>query len=919
MLRQVGAESVESLIGEIVPKDIRIEPPLADLPPLSESEALTQLRQLADMNGKKRALIGMGYYGTVLPPVLQRNILENPGWYTAYTPYQAEISQGRMEALLNYQTMVAELTGMDIANASLLDEATAAAEAVAMCAGRTRNPKKSALAVFKHCHPQTRHVVRTRAEVLGTEVVEIDSPEEALEERFFAVLAQYPDTLGEVHDFGDLAASLKEKGTFFIVAADLLSLAALRPPGEFGADVVVGSTQRFGLPMGWGGPHAAYFATRDAYKRQMPGRLIGVSKDAAGAPALRLSLQTREQHIRRDKATSNICTAQVLPAVIASMYAVYHGAEGLREIALRIASAASSLSQTLSTAGFAVRPGKRFDTVVLDFDAATAQDWMKKGEEAGFHFRLVDGGLALSLDECTGESELATLASFFTGDGEVALADPDLSGLPLRDDDILKHEAFQRYRSETEMMRYLKRLENKDISLTHSMIPLGSCTMKLNAAAEMMALSWPGFARMHPFVPRKEAEGYLTLCRQLEEWLSAITGFFAVSLQPNAGSQGEYAGLLAIRKYQDARGETGRRICLIPESAHGTNFASAVMIGYKVVVVSCDDDGNIDADDLKAKVEAHRETLAAIMVTYPSTHGVFESGIREICECVHEAGGQVYMDGANMNAQVGLTSPASIGADVCHLNLHKTFCIPHGGGGPGMGPIGVAEHLAPYLPVDPVSDYDPGKAGAVSATPYGSGCILTISWAYIAMMGGIGLKRASEMAMLNANYIAERLKDYIPVLYKGKQGRVAHECILDLREWKKTANIEVEDIAKRLIDYGFHAPTMSWPVPGTLMCEPTESEDQAELDRFCDAMIAIHGEMVKVVSGDWPSDDNPLKNAPHTAREMMGEWNHAYSREEACFPVGRNEEWKYWCPVKRVDNVYGDRNLFCSCAPVAPS
>jgi len=913
MLKQVGVDSLEELTGQIVPEDIRIDAPLCDMAAMTEAEAMASLRRMSQKNEIKRSLIGSGYYAAITPPVIQRNILENPGWYTAYTPYQAEISQGRMEALLNYQTMIAELTGMDIANASLLDEATAAAEAVGMCYALNRDKAKTAVAVFDHCHPQTKHVVRTRAEVLGIEVVEVSSTSEASEERFFAVLAQYPDTVGTIRDCSGLAAQLKEKKTFFIVAADLLALSVLRPPGEFGADIVVGSTQRFGLPMGWGGPHAAYFATRDAYKRQMPGRLIGVSQDASGKPALRLSLQTREQHIRRDKATSNICTAQVLPAVIASMYAVYHGQEGLAAIAMRIMSATRLLCGAMKAAGLPVREDLSFDGVVLDMDEADVEELIEKGLAEGYNFRRIEGGLAIALDERTDEFELKTLTQLFTGESELPkvkdFSDSDI----FRDDEILTHPVFQNYRSETEMMRYLKRLENKDISLTHSMIPLGSCTMKLNAAAEMMPLSWPGFAEMHPFAPSEQCEGYLELCSTLEEWLSELTGFAGMSLQPNAGSQGEYAGLLAIRKYQESQGEKERDVCLIPQSAHGTNFASAAMLGYRVVVVKCDEDGNIDIADLEEKSEAHSEKLAAAMITYPSTHGVFESSIRQICELIHEHGGQVYMDGANMNAQVGLTSPAAIGADVCHLNLHKTFCIPHGGGGPGMGPIGVAEHLLPFLPCDPLESFDPKKAGAVSATPYGSGCILTISWAYIAMMGGAGLKTASELAMLNANYIATRLDGCFEVLYKGESGRVAHECILDLRGFKKTAEIEVEDVAKRLIDYGFHAPTMSWPVPGTLMVEPTESESLQEIDRFCEAMISIHAEILKVVSGDWTTEDNPLKHSPHVATELTGEWTHTYTREDAVYPVEALKSAKYWPPVKRVDNVYGDRNLFCSC------
>ncbi len=915
MLATIGASTLDSLSEEIIPEPIRVSTPLSDLYPLTEGQSLSHLRALAGKNRVLRSLIGCGYYATILPPVIQRNVLENPGWYTAYTPYQAEISQGRMEALLNFQTLVADLTGMEIANASLLDEATASAEAVGMCYALNKDPQKKKVAVFSHCHPQTRHVVHTRMEVLGIEVVTIFNEEDALDSSFFAVLAQYPDTLGEIRSLDSLSAGLKEKGILFIVAADLLALAWLRPPGHFGADVVVGSSQRFGLPLGWGGPHAAYLATRDAYKRVMPGRLIGVSKDAAGQPACRLSLQTREQHIRRDKATSNICTAQVLPAVIASMYSVYHGPEGLKQIARRIAAHTHLLTSSLTSAGLPVRSGIRFDTVVLDGNDDLIESWLSRGLNAGYNFRRLADGIAISLDERSDETEIRALAACLTSDPSMALnvtAFPG-SSYPERQDAILNYPVFHSYRSETEMMRYLKHLENKDISLTHSMIPLGSCTMKLNAAAEMMPLSWPGFAEIHPFAPADQAEGYHELCRDLERWLSALTGFSAVSLQPNAGSQGEYAGLLAIRKYQLSMGQGNRTICLIPQSAHGTNFASAVMIGYRVVVVRCDDSGNIDVADMAAKASEHAEHLAAAMVTYPSTHGVFEADIQEICRIIHDHGGQVYMDGANMNAQVGLTHPAAIGADVCHLNLHKTFCIPHGGGGPGMGPIAVASHLAPFLPAHPLEDFSTVPAGAVSATPFGSGCILTISWAYIAMMGGVGLRRASQIAMLNANYIARRLASFFPVLYSGTHGRVAHECILDLRGFKSSAGIEVEDVAKRLMDYGFHAPTMSWPVPGTLMVEPTESESKAEMDRFCDAMLSIHGEIMKVASGQWPRDDNPLKNAPHTAAELAGEWPHAYTRNEAVFPLPSLLKAKYWPPVKRVDNVYGDRNLFCSC------
>ncbi|MCO6414729.1 aminomethyl-transferring glycine dehydrogenase [Siccirubricoccus sp. KC 17139] len=922
MLKLVGAESLEALAGRTVPAAIAG----ADLsllpPPATEAEALAELRALAAQNRSDiKSLIGLGYYGTHTPPVILRNVLENPGWYTAYTPYQAEIAQGRLEALVNFQTMVADLTGLPVANASLLDEATAAAEAVTL-AHAAHKAKGSTLLVAADLHPQTLAVVRVRAEPVGIRVVVVPPSEvvaACAAEKPFALLLQYPGTTGEVRDLAPEIAAVQAAGGLAIVAADPLALTLLTPPGEMGADVVVGSTQRFGVPLGYGGPHAAYMAVKDALKRLLPGRLVGVSVDAAGNPAMRLALQTREQHIRREKATSNICTAQVLLAVMASMYAVWHGPEGLKRIASRVALQARVLAAAARRGGFTLRHDAFFDTIAIE--AGDRAEALVAGALArGFNLRRKGGLVGIALDETVTREELASLAELLGGGALDGLA--PMGGIPAalaRTSPFCTAEVFNSHHSEHAMLRYLKRLEDKDVALNRSMIPLGSCTMKLNATAEMIPITLPGFAGMHPFAPIDQAQGYLTLIRRLETWLAGITGFAAVSLQPNAGSQGEYAGLLAIRAWHQAQGQEHRDICLIPSSAHGTNPASAVMAGMKVVVVGCDRDGNVDVADLRAKAEQHADRLAALMITYPSTHGVFEEAIREICALIHAKGGQVYMDGANMNAQVGLTSPAAIGADVCHLNLHKTFCIPHGGGGPGVGPIGVAAHLAPHLPNHPLlAEAGPATGyGPVSAAPFGSAAILPISYTYIRLMGAAGLTRATQVAILNANYIAQRLSGHFPVLYRGARGMVAHECILDCRGFQQGGGVLVEDIAKRLQDYGYHAPTMSWPVSGTLMVEPTESEPKAELDRFCDAMIAIRAEIRAVEQGRSDRADNPLKNAPHTAGEVMAaEWTHPYSREEAAFPAPFVRAHKFWPPVKRVDNVHGDRNLVCTCAPL---
>ncbi len=919
MLRVVGAASLDELAARAVPAAIRLAGAL-DLPaPAGEAEMLAELRGIAAQNARYRSLIGCGYHGTRLPPVIQRNVLENPGWYTAYTPYQAEISQGRLEALLNFQTMITDLTAMDVANASLLDEGTAVAEAVSLARAVARQ-KSSRIAVAADLHPQSLAVLRTRARPLGWEIVEF-APEDTgaiAGAGAFAVVLQYPGSSGAVRSLQAEIEAAHAAGALAIVAADLLSLVLLTPPGEMGADIVVGSAQRFGVPMGFGGPHAAFFATREAYKRHMPGRLVGVSQDAAGRPALRLALQTREQHIRRDKATSNICTAQVLLAVIAAFYAIWHGPEGLRRIARRVNFAARCLGVAAVRAGMSLRSTAFFDTIAIEA-GERADALMQSALEAGFNLRRLDAtGVAIALDETVTPAELQALAGVLGG--ALREAPDSIPASLARQSDFLRHPVFASHHSEHGMLRYLRQLEDRDIALNRGMIPLGSCTMKLNATSEMMPVTWPEFADMHPFAPPDQTRGYSTLIDRLSRWLAVVTGFSAVSLQPNAGSQGEYAGLLAIRAYHRSKGEGERDICLIPASAHGTNPASATMAGLRVVVVGCDPRGNIDVSDLKAKALQHADRLAALMVTFPSTHGVFEGQIRDICAIVHACGGQVYLDGANLNAQLGLTSPAIVGADVCHLNLHKTFCIPHGGGGPGIGPIAVAAHLAPFLPNHPFrADAGPLTGiGPVASAPFGSAGILPISYAYIRMMGAEGLRAATETAILAANYVAARLRPHYPILYTGESGYVAHECILDCRHFQNEAGITVEDIAKRLQDYGMHAPTMSWPVPGTLMVEPTESEPLAELDRFCEAMIAIRAEIAAIAEGRADRSDNVLRNAPHTAEELVAEaWPHPYSRREAVYPAGVVAGTKYWPPVKRVDNAFGDRNLVCTCAPVS--
>jgi glycine dehydrogenase len=918
MLQTLGVDSVEALIRQVVPESIRQPALLPDLLPLTETEALARLKGYADQNQIWRTYIGQGYYPNILPPVILRNVLENPGWYTAYTPYQAEIAQGRLEALLTFQTMVAELTGMEMANASLLDEATAAAEAMGMCVAlMDALPADPVFLVSDQCHPQTIAVVQTRARAIGIGVRVADAASFEFGTGIIGALVQYPDTRGHLHDWSGLAEKAHAAGAKLVVATDLLALTLIKPPGEFQADIVIGSSQRFGMPPGFGGPHAAFLATRDSYKRSMPGRLIGVSRDSNGKPAMRLSLQTREQHIRRDKATSNICTAQVLPAVVAAMYAVYHGPGRLAAIAAEVHGKTRALAAVLTEAGLKVSPGSSFDTLTLEIEGGEREAILARARAARINLRSDRPEvLGLSLDETVTDADLDILAGVLTGRVvEVSWQPCPVDPAFRRTSAFLQHPTFQSHHSETEMLRYLKRLENRDIALTHSMIPLGSCTMKLNATSEMIPVTWPEFSQIHPFAPADQWQGYRRMFNDLEQWLAAVTGFQAVSLQPNAGSQGEYAGLLVIHKFHQASGQGHRDICLIPQSAHGTNFASAVMCGLKVVVTKCDAHGNVDVADLKSHIAAQRDRLSCVMVTYPSTHGVFEEEIRDICAMVHAAGGQVYMDGANMNAQVGLCSPGAIGADVCHLNLHKTFCIPHGGGGPGMGPIAVASHLAPYLPHNPVAPINPGhQVGPVSASEFGSGCILVISWTYMAMMGGAGLTRSTELAILNANYMAARLHEAYPVVFQGRQGRVAHECIIDLRQFKATAGIEVEDVAKRLIDYGFHSPTMSWPVAGTLMIEPTESETKEELDRFCDAMLSIYQEIKDIEEGRLDRKDNPLKHAPHTAEVVVSDaWSRGYSRERAAYPLPWIRERKYWPPVGRVDNVYGDRNLFCSC------
>jgi glycine dehydrogenase len=920
MLKFLGFDTLAALTEDAVPSGIRLRRPLSLPDGLSEFEVLESLRSIAGQNQVFRSWIGMGYYDCITPPVIQRNILENPGWYTQYTPYQAEISQGRLEALLNFQTMVMDLTALDVANASLLDEATAAAEAMAMFHGLKDGRKR--FMVSSGCHPQTIDVVKTRAAALGVEVVVANHDGFAFDADVIGALVQYPENSGAIPDYSQFAKRAHEAGALVAVAADLLSLTLLKPPGEFGADVALGSTQRFGVPMGYGGPHAAYFATRDAYKRQMPGRIIGLSKDSRGRPALRLSLQTREQHIRREKATSNICTAQALLANMASMYACYHGPEGLKRIATRVHLLTQVLAAGLGKLGYAVSPEPCFDTLTADLGKRSSDDLLKIANAHLVNFRRVDSHtLGISLDETTSARDLALILQIFNEGKPVEFDLSELakgvdSSFPAelaRTSAFLQHPVFNSYHSETEMLRYIKRLESRDLSLTTSMIPLGSCTMKLNAAMEMFAVSWPEFSRIHPFAPLEQTKGYQKLFQDLEQWLAEITGFKAISLQPNAGSQGEYAGLLVIRAWHASRGEARRNVCLIPTSAHGTNPASAVMAGFKVVGVACDKDGNIDVVDLQNKAAFHEKELAALMVTYPSTHGVFEETIQEICRIVHARGGQVYMDGANLNAQVGLCRPGDIGADVCHLNLHKTFSIPHGGGGPGVGPIGVAAHLTRFLPGHAVVKLASAASnGAVSAAPWGSASILTISWAYIRAMGPAGLIRATQTAILNANYIARRLQAHFPVLYRGHGNLVAHECILDLRQFK---SVTVEDVAKRLMDYGFHAPTISWPVAGTMMVEPTESESKAELDRFCEALIGIHAEIQAIESGSVDKQNNLLKNSPHTADMISAEaWNRPYTREQACFPADWLHQYKFWPSVGRIDNVYGDRNLVCSCA-----
>ncbi len=927
MLSTVGYESLDAFIDAVIPPNIRLRKPLAIHGEWSEQEALASMRRMADKNRVLRSCIGMGYSDTFTPPVIQRNILENPGWYTAYTPYQAEIAQGRLEALLNFQTMVMDLTGLEIANASLLDEATAAAEAMTMANGIKGADGKHRFFVSDECHPQTIDVVKTRAAVRGVEVVVGDFRTFDLDGSVFGALVQYPTTEGAIHDYRTFCERAHAVDAMVTVATDLLSLVLLTPPGEWGADIVVGNSQRFGVPLGYGGPHAAFFATRDAYKRQIPGRIIGVSRDADGRPALRMALQTREQHIRREKATSNVCTAQVLLAVIAGMYAVWHGPEGLTTIARRVHRYAVMLAAGLEQLGYKIAHAEFFDTIrveTTDSSPQTTQKLLASAVEQGYNLRrLGDRSIGIALDETTSERDLAGLLAVFAA-GKPA---PDVAALGASVDDryderfartsaFLTHPVFHAHRSETEMLRYMRALESRDLSLTHSMIPLGSCTMKLNATAEMMPITWPEFGKLHPFVPRDQAAGYTELFERLNAALCEITGFAGMSLQPNAGSQGEYTGLLVIHRYHASRGEGHRNVCLIPQSAHGTNPASAVMAGMQVVVVKTDANGNIDVADLEAKAREHAANLAALMVTYPSTHGVFETAITDICRLVHEHGGQVYLDGANMNAMVGLARPGDIGADVCHLNLHKTFCIPHGGGGPGMGPIGVAEHLVPFLPGHVVVD-DGHAGGAVSAAPWGSASILPISMMYIDMMGGEGLAEATKLAILNANYVAKRLAPHYPVLYKGANGCIAHECIIDPRGLKAASGVEVEDIAKRLMDYGFHAPTVSFPVAGTLMIEPTESEPKGELDRFCDALIAIREEIREIETGVADRTDNLLKHAPHPAQRVVADaWPHAYSRERAAYPVAWVREHKFWPAVGRVESAYGDRNLVCSCPPM---
>lgn len=925
MLSVIGEASRRALIDSIVPRSIARAGAMRLPPPATEAAALLELRAIANRNQVFRSFIGQGYHGTFTPGVILRNILENPAWYTAYTPYQAEISQGRMEALVNFQTMVCDLTAMPIANASMLDEATAAAEAMTL-ARRSVKSKSNKFIVAGDCHPQTIEVVQTRAKPLGIEVIVGFAPELMEKNDYFGVLAQYPSTAGMIHDMRPYVELAHGKQAAFIVAADLLALALLAPPGEWGADIVVGTTQRFGMPMGAGGPHAAYLACRDDYKRSMPGRLVGVSVDTHGNPAYRLALQTREQHIRREKATSNICTAQVLPAVIASMYAVYHGPQGLKRIAERVAAYTAILAQGLKQLGYQLTSPSAFDTVTVMTGEATAMIGSRAHAARANLRNTFPNCLGISLDETTTREDLKLLWSFFAKPGQKL---PDLAAFekgvePLipqelrRTSKFLTHPVFNTHHSETGMLRYIRALSDKDLALDRSMIPLGSCTMKLNATSEMIPITWPEFAHVHPFAPRDQLQGYAELDEQLRAWLCQATGYAGISLQPNAGSQGEYAGLLAIRAWHESRGQAHRNVCLIPSSAHGTNPASAQMAGMQVVVTACDDNGNVDMADLKEKCEQHSANLSCIMITYPSTHGVFEMQVKELCALVHKHGGRVYVDGANMNALVGVAAPGEFGGDVSHLNLHKTFCIPHGGGGPGVGPVCVVEDLVPFLPGHKAGGLPEHPVGAVSAAPLGNAAVLPISWMYCRMMGAEGLTQATEVAILSANYISARLRDHYPTLYASENGHVAHECILDLRPLKETSGVTAEDVAKRLMDYGFHAPTLSFPVPGTLMVEPTESETLEEIDRFVDAMIAIREEIRRVERGEWPQDDNPLKHAPHTAATLLkGEWTHAYPREVGAAVLDERRHAKYWPPIGRVDNVYGDRNLFCSCVPMS--
>ncbi|PCJ90590.1 MAG: glycine dehydrogenase (aminomethyl-transferring) [Porticoccaceae bacterium] len=921
MLSSMGYEDMASFIGAVVPDNIRSTQSLDLGRPYTEQAALAELSAIAGQNQVLKTFIGQGYYNCITPNVILRNVLENPAWYTAYTPYQPEISQGRLEALLNFQTMITDLTGMDLASASLLDEATAAAEAMTLCQ-RMSKSKGKVFFVDQHCLPQTIEVLQTRAEPMGFEIV-VGDPAIVGEHDCFGVLLQYPGVDGAIRDFSDVIDTAHQQKALVVMAADILSLMLLQSPAELGADVAIGCTQRFGVPLGFGGPHAAYMATRDSFKRSLPGRLVGISLDSRGKPAYRLALQTREQHIRREKATSNICTAQVLLAVMASMYAIYHGPKGLKRIAERVHCLTAILAAGLEQLGFKPVNGSFFDTLTIATGDQTAVIH-QQAVARGINLRVIDDShVGISLDETTCSEDIEILWQLFDSSSVLTVAVVEATaqtGLPkhlLRTSDTLSHSVFHRYHSETEMLRYLRMLADKDIALDRAMIPLGSCTMKLNATSEMLPVTWPEFASIHPFVPRDQTLGYMAMIKEVEAMLCATTGYDSVSLQPNAGSQGEYAGLLAIRAYHESCGDAHRNICLIPSSAHGTNPASAQMCGMRVVVTRCDDQGNVDLDDLRTKAEQHSENLAAIMVTYPSTHGVFEEGITEVCDIIHQYGGQVYIDGANLNAMVGLCQPGKFGGDVSHLNLHKTFCIPHGGGGPGVGPVAVRKHLAPYLP----GHHNLGQktaVGAVSAAPWGSASILPITWMYIKMMGAEGLQQATEVAILNANYMAERLKSVYPILYTGTNDRVAHECIVDLRGIKDDSGVTVDDVAKRLIDFGFHAPTMSFPVPGTLMIEPTESESKEELDRFCDAMLQIREEIAAVESGEHPLDDNPLCHAPHTADVVVAdEWSRSYSREQAAYPLASLRETKYWSPVGRIDNVYGDRNLVCACVPMS--